>query len=107
MTSRKVTLLDPIAPARKTSERLSARASSLAGKTVGIYDSLMWANFGRFADRLEELLKSRAGVARVVRLNGGAPGAANRPGRKGLHVGDAELDAFAQGIDSAIVGLGA
>lgn len=107
MTVRKVTLLDPIASPKAVAERLSTRVGSLRGKTVGIYDSLMWANFGRFADMLEEMLRTRAGVARIVRLNGGAPGSANRPGKKDLHVSDAELDAFAREIDTAIVGLGA
>lgn len=107
MAYQKITLLDPVAPAKKEGKRLSARLNTLAGKSVGIYDSLLWANFGRFADHLEELLKTKIGVARVVRLSGGAPGSGKRPGKKDLRVSDAEMDAFAQQIDTAIVGLGA
>lgn len=111
MAGQMVAILSPAAAPTKAIQKLSDRVSTLKGKSVGIYDNFLWANFGRFADRLEELLKNEMGVSQVVRLRGVTPTSAKTQG-KGMtpgkvHVSDAELNAFAERVDTAIVGLGA
>lgn len=111
MTGQMVAILSPAAAPMKTTQKLPDRVNTLRGKSVGVYDNFLWANFGRFADRLEELLKKEMGVSKVVRLRGVDPTSSKAPG-KGMtpgkiHVSDAALNAFAEQVDTAIVGLGA
>ncbi len=108
MAGQMVAILNPAAAPAKAIQELPDRVSTLKGKSVGIYDNFLWANFGRFADRLEELLKSEMGVSQVVRLRGVTPTSLSKrmtPGK--IHLSDAELSAFAEQVDTAIVGLGA
>ena len=67
--SSTLTLFDPTAPARPQGERAASNAavlSSLAGKVVGFIDNAK-PNFGALADDIGELLKTKLGVARVVK----------------------------------------
>ena len=102
MLERTTVLLSPVPVLQKARHRLIDRLSTLRGMRVGIWDNFLWANFGRFADRLEELLRTDIGVARVVRFAGAETTSNNwNSGR------DAESSAFVAQIDTAIVGLGA
>ena len=63
-----LTLFDPTAPRREAAEAAgTARTlSGLAGKVVGFIDNAK-PNFGLLADDLGELLKSKYGVANVIK----------------------------------------
>lgn len=102
MQERTTVLLSPVPVLRKASHRLNDRLSMLRGMRVGIWDNFLWTNFGRFADRLEELLRTDIGVANVVRFAG-----AETTSNKWNSGRDTELNAFVAQIDTAIVGLGA
>lgn len=102
MLEHTTVLLSPVPVLRKAHHKLNDRLSTLRGMRVGIWDNFLWANFGRFADRLEELLRTEIGVARVVRFSGAKTTSNNWNSRR-----DAELDAFVEQIDTAVVGLGA
>jgi|SRR6476469_3853898 hypothetical protein len=67
--SSTLTLFDPTAPARPRAEGVPsspATLSSLAGKVVGFIDNAK-PNFGVLAEDIGELLKTKLGVARVVK----------------------------------------
>lgn len=102
MIERTTVLLSPVPVLQKASHRLNDRLSTLSGMRVGIWDNFLWANFGRFADRLEELLRTEIGVARVARLAG-----ADATSNKWNRISDTDWNAFVTQIDTAIVGLGA
>jgi hypothetical protein len=61
-------LFDPTAPARPVEDgaRTASVLTSLAGKVVGFIDNAK-PNFGVLADDNGELMKSKLGVARVVK----------------------------------------
>ena len=64
-----VTLYDPTAPRREPHDApgtAKSRLASLAGKTVGFIDNAK-PNFDVLVDDLAELLRSKYGVARVVK----------------------------------------
>lgn len=59
-------LINPLDETSRTNVRPAVRLSGLEGKTIGLLDiSKAKGNF--FLDRLEQLLKERYGVARIVR----------------------------------------
>ena len=64
-----VTLFDPTAPRREPEEKpgtAKAALTGLAGKVVGFIDNAK-PNFDHLADDLGELLKTKYGVARVIK----------------------------------------
>jgi hypothetical protein len=63
-----LTLFDPTAPRREAAESQGTPATlaGLAGKIVGFIDNAK-PNFGLLADDLGELLKTKYGVARIVK----------------------------------------
>ena len=61
-----ITLINPLNEQTQTPANPAPRLDTLAGKTIGLLDiSKPGGSF--FLDRLEELLKTRYGVARIVR----------------------------------------
>jgi hypothetical protein len=61
-------LLDPVGfESEALPKPMAKRLDTLGGKTVGILD-IGFPNGGVFLDRVEEVLKSRYGVAEFVRL---------------------------------------
>ena len=63
-----VMLFDPTAPRREAADTpgTASTLSGLAGKVVGFIDNAK-PNFGLLADDLGELLKTKYGVARVIK----------------------------------------
>jgi hypothetical protein len=59
-------ILDPTGFDSQAKKPMAKRLSSLEGKTIGLLD-IGFPNGSVFLDRMEELLKTRYGVADVVR----------------------------------------
>lgn len=64
--SAPIAVLDPTAPARSGGLQQLKMPDTLQGKVVGFIDNTK-PNFSLLADDMAELLKSRYGVAEVVR----------------------------------------
>ncbi len=71
-------ILDPVGFTEKAPKPLAPRLESLRGKTVGLLD-IGFPNGNLFLDRVEELLRERYGVVRVIRRAKPSPA---RPARK-------------------------
>jgi hypothetical protein len=61
-----IVVYEPVAPVADASSKSGARFESLEGKVVGFIDNAK-PNFNHLVDDLAELLKSRYGVADVVK----------------------------------------
>ena len=63
----KTILINPLDETPRAAGKPAPRLDSLAGKTIGLLDISKWGG-SYFLDRLEQTLKDRHGVAKVVRL---------------------------------------
>jgi hypothetical protein len=61
-----ITLVNPLDETPRVLSKPAPRLSSLAGRTIGLLD-ISKPGGSIFLDHLEELLKQRYGVARVIR----------------------------------------
>ena len=93
-----VMLFDPTAPARQAAEAetIVETLSGLAGKVVGFIDNAK-PNFGNLAEDLGELLKTKYGVAKVVKHRKPSASVPARP---------EVLDALSEECDVVITGSG-
>jgi hypothetical protein len=94
----RITILDPTAPAPDTNLDPGPDVGALAGLSVGIRSDRTWRSFEWVADEWERLLVDEgASVHRWV--------SGNRIGDEGERT-RAELSAFVERADLAVVGLG-
>jgi len=94
----RVTILDPTAPPPDAAETEEPAVETIAGQKVGIRLDRAWKSFEWVADEWGRAF--RALGAEVTAWVAG-----NRIGEEG-ETARAELEAFAAGVDVAIVGLG-
>ncbi|MCH2170587.1 hypothetical protein MK489_07365 [Myxococcota bacterium] len=94
----RIHVLDPTAPPPEVSTDRGPDAGSLAGRRIGIRYDQTWQSFLQVIDEWKPSLE--AAGAEVVTWNAG-----NRIGEQGETTRQ-ELDAFAEDVDLAIVGLG-
>lgn len=95
---RRVTILDPTTPPPEVDPDPGPDAGTLAGRRIGLRSDRAWRSFEWVLD--EWAPRFEAAGATVDRWVAG-----NRVGDAGQAT-QAELDAFAQRVDVAIVGLG-
>lgn len=93
----KIELVVPAAPDGAQMRALSARVNNLSGKVVGLWYN-DWSNYYVFVSRLNQLLTEQGTVSAVKKIS-------DLPRRGSLAPSD--LDALANQVDTAIVGLGA
>jgi len=86
---------DPVAPVADAQSKGGPRFDSLQGKVVGFIDNAK-PNFNHLVDDLAELLKSRYGVADVVKHR--------KPGQ--VPVAENVLQDMAQRCDAVVTGSG-
>lgn len=95
---KRITVLDPTAPPPADDDVVEPAVDRLDGKLVGIRLDRTWRSFEWVTDEWERALRADgADVRRWV--------AGNRIGEDGERTRQ-ELDAFADGVDLAVVGLG-
>ena len=94
----RVRVLDPTAAAPETAPVTEPDAGTVAGKVVGIRLDRAWRSFEWVAD---EWRQTFAALGATVKLWV----AGSRVGEEGERT-RAELEAFADGVDVAVVGLG-
>ncbi len=94
----RIKVLNPTGVAQQREVSVSARIPELKGKVIGILDNGK-PNFDIFARRLDELLRGRFETKEVRHLSKGHLGAASPLSRE-------RLDAFADGCDAVISGIG-
>jgi hypothetical protein len=90
-----ILVYEPVAPVADATSKGGARFDSLQGKVVGFIDNAK-PNFNHLVDDLAELLKSRYGVADVVKHR--------KPGQ--VPVADSVLQDMVQRCDAVITGSG-
>ena len=96
MSDDRTLVYDPTSPAATAARHARLALDRLAGKTVGFIDNAK-PNFNLLADDLAELLKTRYGVAKVVR---------HKKRSSAMGAGDAALDALTAECDVVIAGSG-
>ena len=90
-------ILDPTAPPPSVQHGPGPDAGPLEGRIIGIRSDRTWRSFEWVADEWSTSLTSAGAVRRWC--------AGNRIGGEGERTAT-ELEAFAAGVDAAIVGLG-
>jgi hypothetical protein len=90
-----ILVYEPVAPVADASSKSGARFESLEGKVVGFIDNAK-PNFNHLVDDLAELLKSRYGVADVVKHR--------KPGQ--VPVAEDVLQDMVQRCDAVVTGSG-
>lgn len=93
----KIELVVPAAPDGTRTRPLAARINSLGGKTVGLWCN-DWSSYHVFARHIDQLLTEQGSVSAVKMMT-------DLPRRGTLAPNG--LDALANQLDAAIVGLGA
>lgn len=92
-------VLDPTAPAPQAAAHPTRRASSLAGKVLGIRRDRVWRSFTHFSDHIAALARMRWRVRDVIFFD------------PGIRIGTTDEErqkvaGFVRAVDAAIVGLG-
>ena len=111
----RVLVIDPVAPPPQDVKQAAPRTADLRGKVIGVRS--YWPNFLVFVERLQELLRQRAGAAEV-RIMSVEEERANRMHTRSRTSSTAmpssvedlapeKYASFAQGIDTALCGLAA
>jgi hypothetical protein len=90
-----IVVYEPVAPVADASSKSGARFDNLEGKVVGFIDNAK-PNFNHLVDDLAELLKSRYGVADVVKHR--------KPGQ--VPVAEGVLQDMVQRCDAVVTGSG-
>ena len=93
--TKRLAVLDPIAPTPGPSARPARRLESLDGKVVGFIDNAK-PNFNHLVDDLGELLVKYHGVERIIKHR--------KPGQ--VPVAETALAQMAQACDLVITGSG-
>ena len=93
--TKRLTVLDPIAPTPGQSKRLDRRLENLDGKVVGFIDNAK-PNFNHLVDDLGELLVRHHGVRRIIKHR--------KPGQ--VPVAETALAEITQACDLVITGSG-
>jgi len=96
---KEIEILSPVSAGPAEAAELAPAAGALAGKTLGIRRDSAWRSFEVFADELGRLAREKLGVADVVMFDPEARiGTPEQESRR--------VEAFAEEVDVAVVGLG-
>lgn len=99
MNDNEIEILSPASAGPAEVADLAPAPDNLAGKTLGIRRDSAWQSFEVFADELGRLARETLGVAQVVMFDPEAR--IGSPEQESSRV-----EAFAEEVDVAVVGLG-
>lgn len=102
-----IEFVDPVGEVRQERRALAPPLGTVDGKGVGI--RIQWRSFKQFAQRFQDILTDRFTVPHVAVMDLEKPGGSKlyHALRTDKAVRQQEFDAFARGIQWAVLGLGA
>ncbi|MFH1484437.1 MAG: hypothetical protein ABIH46_00055 [Chloroflexota bacterium] len=101
MAQDKIMLVNPVAKSPDEKNAVAAPLGDLSGKRLGLRGDDQWKSFEVFSTRLLELLAQRYPLTEIARHRNSSRG------RMVERDGFPAFLSFAEGIDGAILGLGA